>query len=61
MIDTATSPTRGTSRPLPLQLPSRIGAAITNVPGSHALYITQSAVVSDVIATAAESLSADAL
>ena len=28
MIDTATSPTRGTSRPLPLQLLSRIGAAI---------------------------------
>lgn len=31
----------------------RIGARITDVAGSHALYITQSAVVSDVIAAAA--------
>ncbi|MCO8275467.1 alpha/beta hydrolase [Actinoplanes sp. TRM 88003] len=31
----------------------RIGAEITNVPGSHALFITQAGVVSDVIATAA--------
>ncbi|MFE7845608.1 alpha/beta fold hydrolase [Microbacterium sp. NPDC057407] len=33
---------------------TRIGAQITNVPASHALYVTQSAVVADVIATAAE-------
>lgn len=33
---------------------SRIGAEITNVPASHALYVTQSAIVADVIATAAE-------
>jgi len=39
---------------------TRIGAEITNVPGSHALYITQSAVVSDVIAAAAERVSAEA-
>ncbi|GID32202.1 alpha/beta fold hydrolase [Paractinoplanes brasiliensis] len=32
----------------------RIGAEITNVPGSHALFITQAGVVSDVIATAAQ-------
>lgn len=32
----------------------RIGARITNVSASHALYVTQSGVVSDVIATAAE-------
>jgi pimeloyl-ACP methyl ester carboxylesterase len=32
----------------------RIGAQITDVSASHALYITQSGVVSDVIATAAE-------
>jgi pimeloyl-ACP methyl ester carboxylesterase len=31
----------------------RIGATITNVPASHALYLTQAGVVSDVIATAA--------
>jgi pimeloyl-ACP methyl ester carboxylesterase len=31
----------------------RIGARITNVPASHALFLTQSGVVSDVIATAA--------
>ena len=34
---------------------SRIGAAITNVPGSHALFITQADTVADVIATAANS------
>lgn len=39
---------------------TRIGAEITNVPGSHALYITQSAVVSDVIASAAERASSRA-
>ena len=39
---------------------TRIGAEITNVPGSHALYITQSAVVSDVIASAAERVSSRA-
>ncbi len=33
---------------------SRIGAEITNVPASHALYITQADVVADVITTAAE-------
>jgi pimeloyl-ACP methyl ester carboxylesterase len=33
---------------------TRIGADITNVPGSHALFITQAEVVADVIATAAE-------
>jgi len=38
---------------------TRIGAEITNVPGSHALYITQSEAVSDVIATAAERASAE--
>jgi pimeloyl-ACP methyl ester carboxylesterase len=32
----------------------RIGATITNVPASHALYLTQSGVVSDVIVTAAQ-------
>jgi pimeloyl-ACP methyl ester carboxylesterase len=32
----------------------RIGATITNVPASHALFITQAGVVSDVIATAAQ-------
>jgi pimeloyl-ACP methyl ester carboxylesterase len=32
---------------------SRIGAEITNVPGSHALFITQAETVADVIATAA--------
>ena len=32
---------------------TRIGARITDVAASHALYISQSAVVSDVIATAA--------
>ena len=32
---------------------TRIGARITDVPASHALYMSQSAVVSDVIATAA--------
>ncbi|MEU8821721.1 alpha/beta hydrolase [Actinoplanes sp. NPDC048796] len=31
----------------------RIGAEVTNVPGSHALFMTQAAVVSEVIATAA--------
>jgi len=31
----------------------RIGATVTNVPGSHALFMTQAAVVSEVIATAA--------
>ncbi|MDY0908036.1 alpha/beta hydrolase [Microbacterium sp. CFBP9034] len=34
---------------------SRIGADITNVPGSHALFITQAETVADVIATAANS------
>jgi pimeloyl-ACP methyl ester carboxylesterase len=34
---------------------TRIGADITNVAASHALYVTQSGVVSDVIARAAES------
>lgn len=33
----------------------RIGADITRVPASHAVYVTQAGVVSDVIATAAES------
>jgi len=33
---------------------ARIGADITNVPGSHALFISQAEVVADVIATAAE-------
>jgi pimeloyl-ACP methyl ester carboxylesterase len=33
---------------------NRIGAAITNVSASHALYVTQSDVVSDVIVTAAQ-------
>lgn len=33
---------------------SRIGATITNVPASHALYISQAGVVSDVIAAAAK-------
>ena len=32
---------------------SRIDADITNVPGSHALFITQAETVADVIATAA--------
>jgi len=40
---------------------SRIGARITIVPGSHALYITQSAAVSDVIADAAHELSAESV
>ncbi|MDN3494874.1 hypothetical protein QL996_02955 [Planococcus sp. APC 4015] len=34
---------------------SRIGADITDVPGSHALFITQAEIVADVIATAAHS------
>jgi pimeloyl-ACP methyl ester carboxylesterase len=34
---------------------TRIGADITNVPGSHALFITQAEAVADVIVTAAES------
>lgn len=33
---------------------TRIGADITNVPGSHALFITQAEAVADVIVTAAE-------
>ncbi|GGI44318.1 pimeloyl-ACP methyl ester carboxylesterase [Agromyces flavus] len=33
---------------------TRIGADITNVPGSHALFISQAEAVADVIATAAE-------
>ncbi len=33
---------------------TRIGARITNVSASHALYMTQSGVVSEVIATAAQ-------
>ena len=33
---------------------TRIGARITDVAASHALYISQSGVVSDVIATAAQ-------
>ncbi|MET0812346.1 MAG: alpha/beta hydrolase [Microbacterium sp.] len=33
---------------------TRMGAEITNVPGSHALYITQAAVVADVIEKAAQ-------
>ena len=36
---------------------SRIGAEITNVPGSHALFISQAETVADVIATAAQSAS----
>jgi pimeloyl-ACP methyl ester carboxylesterase len=32
----------------------RAGASVTKTPGSHAVYLTQSGVVSDVIATAAE-------
>jgi hypothetical protein len=32
----------------------RIGAKITNVPASHALFMTQSGAVSDVIVTAAQ-------
>lgn len=36
---------------------TRIGAEITNVPGSHALFITQAETVADVIASAARSLS----
>lgn len=32
---------------------SRIGATVTNVPASHALYVSQAGVVSEVIATAA--------
>ncbi|WP_169583751.1 MULTISPECIES: alpha/beta hydrolase [Microbacterium] len=35
----------------------RIGAEITNVPASHALYVTQPGIVADVIATAAEKAS----
>ena len=34
---------------------SRIGADITNVPGSHALFIAQADTVADVIATATNS------
>ena len=34
---------------------SRIGAAITNVPGSHALFITQADTIADVIVTATQS------
>lgn len=33
---------------------TRIGATITNVPASHALYVSQAGVVADVIATAAQ-------
>jgi pimeloyl-ACP methyl ester carboxylesterase len=33
----------------------RIGATVTNVPGSHALFMTQAGVVSEVIVSAAES------
>jgi pimeloyl-ACP methyl ester carboxylesterase len=33
---------------------ARAGATVTNVPASHALYVTQADVVSDVIATAAQ-------
>ncbi|WP_458864605.1 hypothetical protein, partial [Enterococcus faecium] len=33
---------------------SRIGAEITNVPGSHALFISQAETVADVIAKAAQ-------
>jgi len=33
---------------------TRMGAEITNVPASHALYVTQAATVADVIATAAD-------
>jgi hypothetical protein len=39
---------------------SRIGADITNVPGSHALFITQAETVADVIVTAASSASSAA-
>ncbi|WP_106816672.1 alpha/beta fold hydrolase [Microbacterium timonense] len=35
---------------------ARMGAEVTNVPGSHALFITQAATVADVIATAAENI-----
>lgn len=38
----------------------RAGAKITNVPASHALYVTQSGVVSDTIAAAAEGASSAA-
>lgn len=34
---------------------TRIGADITNVPGSHALFITQAEAVADVIVTASRS------
>lgn len=37
---------------------TRMGAEITNVPGSHALYVTQAATVADVIETAAQNSSA---
>jgi pimeloyl-ACP methyl ester carboxylesterase len=37
---------------------TRIGAEITNVPGSHALFITQAETVADVIASAAGSIRA---
>ncbi|WP_127473235.1 alpha/beta fold hydrolase [Microbacterium sulfonylureivorans] len=40
---------------------SRIGADITNVPGSHALFITQARTVADVIVTAASSAAPVAL
>ena len=33
---------------------TRMGAEITNVPASHALYVTQAATVADVVATAAD-------
>ncbi|MCM4084301.1 alpha/beta fold hydrolase [Paractinoplanes hotanensis] len=38
----------------------RIGAEITNVPASHALFLTQAGVVSDVIATAAQNANSGA-
>lgn len=38
---------------------SRIGAEITNVPGSHALFISQAETVADVIATAAQAASSE--
>jgi pimeloyl-ACP methyl ester carboxylesterase len=38
----------------------RIGAEITNVPASHALFMTQAGVVADVIATAAQNAAANA-
>ncbi|MEU7824807.1 alpha/beta hydrolase [Catellatospora sp. NPDC049133] len=39
---------------------TRIGAKVTNVSASHALYLTQSGVVSDVIVTAAQNATAGA-